>query len=299
MRVTLSLDNLRCFTEAARLLNFRTAARSVALSPAALGQRIRQLEDTLGGPLFHRTTRVVVLTDRGLALLPLAEQTLAAAENCRRAGSTQSKPVPFDLVLGTRHELGLSWIVPMTDKLEGEVPGLSLHYYFGSGNDLLQRVRSVEIDCAVTSSRVIDPKLAFLPLHEERYAFVAAPKLVSAHPLRTARDAAAHTLIDATDELPLFRYLRDARGGLDSLDFARVVRMGTIAAIRLSVLRGKGVAVLPEYFVGGDVAAGRLVRVLPKIAPLADRFRLVFRGDDPRRTTFDRLASRMLKEPLR
>ena len=42
-----SLDALRCFAEAARLLNFRAAARSVGLTPAALGQRVRQLEDQL------------------------------------------------------------------------------------------------------------------------------------------------------------------------------------------------------------------------------------------------------------
>ena len=64
------VDNLRCFLAAARLLNFRSAARSVARSPAALGQRIRQLEDELGTKLFHRTTRAVVLTEAGLNLVP-------------------------------------------------------------------------------------------------------------------------------------------------------------------------------------------------------------------------------------
>ena len=43
-----SIDSLRCFQAAARLLNFRAAARSVALTPAALGQRIQKLEEQLG-----------------------------------------------------------------------------------------------------------------------------------------------------------------------------------------------------------------------------------------------------------
>jgi len=45
-----SLESLRCFVEAARLLNFRKAARAVALTPAAFGARIRQL----GAPLDFR-----------------------------------------------------------------------------------------------------------------------------------------------------------------------------------------------------------------------------------------------------
>src|SRR5262249_3578107 len=74
-----SLESLRCFAEAARLLNFRAAARAVALTPAALGQRIQQLEGQLGRPLFHRSTRRVTLSEAGLALLPHAQRALEAA----------------------------------------------------------------------------------------------------------------------------------------------------------------------------------------------------------------------------
>jgi DNA-binding transcriptional LysR family regulator len=51
-----SLDSLQCFERAARLLNFRKAARAVGLTPAAFGQRIQKLEDQLGAKLFARTT---------------------------------------------------------------------------------------------------------------------------------------------------------------------------------------------------------------------------------------------------
>ena len=77
------------------------------------------------------------------------------------------------------------------------------------------------------------------------------------------------------------------------------MRMGTIAAIRHLVLRGEGVAVLPEYFVRADLETGRLERLLPHIELLADYFRLVFRGDDPRRTVYERIGQAMLLEPLK
>src|SRR3954463_5446158 len=77
-----SIDSLRCFEAAARLLNFRAAARAVALTPAALGQRIQKLEEQLGVSLFRRTTRSVTLTEAGLSLLPYAEQCLTTAREC-------------------------------------------------------------------------------------------------------------------------------------------------------------------------------------------------------------------------
>ena len=289
----LSVESLRCFAEAARLLNFRAAARAVALSPAALGQRIRQAEDELDVKLFHRTTRAVVLTEAGQKLLPYAEKALASIEDCRRASRGALGGAPMDLVLGTRHELGLSWILPMTEKLEQQQPGLTLHFYFGSGPDLITRVRSLMIDCAVTSTRIVDPKLDGVRLHDEHYVFVGHPTLLRRAPLARAGDAKRHTLFDTTEDLPLFRYLRDAPGGIDSLDFHRVVRLGTIAAIRQQVLLGKGVAVLPEYFVSKDLQARRLVRILPRLRLLSDFFRLVFRVDDPRRSLYVRLGEQM------
>ncbi len=294
-----ALDSLRCFVEAARRPSFRAAARAVALTPAALGQHVRRLEDQLGVVLFQRTTRRVVLTEAGHALVPAAERALHAAAECSRAARGELGPAPMDLVVGTRHELGVSFIIPMLPRLRERYPGVTFHLYFGSGPDLDVRVRYGEIDCAISSRRITDPKLDSLRLHEEKYVFVGSRRLLARQPLATPAQAKRHTLIDAADELPLFRYYRDAPGGPDSLQFARLVRMGTIAAIRALVLQGDGVAVLPRYLIEADLESGRLQRVLPNVTPLSDWFRLFFRADDPRRAFYQALAESLLKEPLR
>lgn len=293
-----SIDSLRCFQAAARLLNFRAAARSVALTPAALGQRIQKLEEQLGVTLFHRTTRSVALTEPGLALLPYAEQCLAAARDCVRAARGETGPPPMELVIGTRQELGLSWLSPQLDRLKAIHPSLEIHLYFGSGPDLLLRVRTMEIDCAVTSSRFTDPKLDSVRLHREGYVFVGSAALLKEHPLEREEHARAHTLLDAAADLPLFRYWRDAPGGGDRLRFARLVRLGSIEAIRLRVAAGAGVAVLPAYLVEREIATRKFRRIFPKVQALDDYFRLVFRADDPRRPFYDKLAASMLESPL-
>ena len=293
-----AIESLRCFVEAARLLNFRAAARKVALTPAAFGARIKQLEDQMGAPLFARTTRVVTLTERGLALLPYARRCLEAAEDCVRAARGEKGPPTVEIVLGTRHELGMSWVLPQLSALGEKLPHVELHLYFGSGPDLLIRVRTAEVDCAITSTRLSDTKLDAIPLHEERYVFVGAPKLLRAKPFTRPEHAAHHTLLDASTELPLFSYFRDAQKG-KPYEFERVVRLGAIGAIRERALAGAGVAVLPEYLVGGDLAKKRLTRILPGVKPLADYFRLVFRVDDPRRGLFEAIARHLADSPLR
>ena len=294
-----SIESLRCFEAAARLLNFRAAARAVALTPAALGQRIQKLEDELGVALFRRTTRSVALTEAGLSLLPAAAGCLAAARECGRAARGESGPPTMEITLGTRHELGMSWIVPQLEDLGRRFPSLDLHLYFGSGRDLLLRVRTLEIDCAVTSSHYTDPKLDAVRLHREDYVFLGARSLLAERPLARTEHAGAHTLLDATADLPLFRYFRDAPGGGDRLQFQRIVRLGSIEAIRARVLAGAGVAVLPLYQVEADLKAGAVKRIFPKVTLLHDWFRLVFRADDARRPVYERVAASLRAEPLR
>jgi DNA-binding transcriptional LysR family regulator len=293
-----SLENLQCFERAARLLNFRKAAKAVGLTPAAFGQRIQKLEDQLGVKLFARTTRSVHLTEAGTALLVPAERCLRLAEETMRAARGESAPAPMDLVLGTRHELGLSWVLPQLDRLEKARPWLQLHLYFGSGPDLLLRVRTMEVDCAITSTRLTDPKLDSFRLHREEYVLCGAGTLLSRQPLKRPEDAKKHTLLDASPERPLFRYWKDAPKGGDRLEFARGVWLGGIEAIHRRILAGAGVGVLPEYLIRHDLASGKLRRIFPAVPLLHDYFRLVFRSDDPRRTIYEGLARSLLETPL-
>jgi LysR family transcriptional regulator, glycine cleavage system transcriptional activator len=294
-----SLDSLQCFELAARLLNFRKAARAIGLTPAAFGQRIQKLEDQLGAKLFTRTTRSVHLTDAGTALLEPASRCLRVAEETLRAARGDKAPAPMDLILGTRHELGVSWILPQIDRLEKARPWMQLHLYFGSGPDLLLRVRTMEVDCAVTSSRFTDPKLDSFRLHREDYVFCGSAAVLETNPLRRPEDAKRHTLLDISADVPLFRYWKDAPRGGDRLRFRRAVWLGSIEPIHQRMLAGAGVGVLPEYLVRGDLKSGRLTRIFPAVEPLHDYFRLVFRGDDPRRPVFEGLARLLVEKPLR
>ena len=171
------------------------------------------------------------------------------------------------------------------------MPSLSMHLYFGSGPDLLLRVRTMEIDCAITSSRFTDPKLDAFRLHREDYAFVGAAALLKACPLKRDADAEGHALLDVSADLPLFRYFRDAPGGGDRLAFPRIVRLGSIEAIRdaRAPRRGRrGLAALPGAT--GPRRAGRSAASSRSSSCSHDWFRLVFRADDARRSVYERLA---------
>ncbi len=292
------LESLRCFVEAAKHLNFRAASGVVGLTPAALGQRIRQLEEQFEVSLFARTTRRVELTEAGMALLPAAHAALEAASECVSAARGQLGPPELDIRLGTRPELGLSWVTPMLPFLREVHPTLTVHLYVGSGEDLERRVRSQEIDCAVSSRRIDDPRIEGIRLHREDYCLVASPDLLARLPLDEPAQAAKHELIDILPGAPLFHYFRDAPSAPD-LRFATLRTLGTISTVRAEVLLGAGVGVLPRYLVDRDLEEGTLQTLFPKIEVLHDYFRLLHRRDDPRVPLFRTLAETMSSRDLR
>jgi DNA-binding transcriptional LysR family regulator len=292
-------EDLACFLAAMRLPSFTAAARTVAITPAAFGQRIKRLEDQLGQRLFQRTTRRVLPTPAALRLLPYAEELRQLAEKGLQAVRGEAGATPIDLTVGTRHELGMSWLLAQLPALEGAIPALTCHLYFGSGTDLLIRLRTLEVDCAIGSMKLTDPQLAAIPLHPEEYVLTGAPRLLRERPLSTAQEAEDHVLVDISPDLPLLQYLREGSPAASTLRFRRILCMGTIAAIHHTVLKGRGVAVLPRYLVRGDLRARRLVPILPALPLKADHFRLVFRASDPRRALYERMAELLLRAPLR
>ena len=287
----MDVDSLRCFDAVATTLNFRAAATRVHLSPAAFSDRIRRLEDELGARLLARTTRRVTLSDRGRQLLPLVREVLAGVD---RLKTLDAKALPFELVIGTRYELGLSWLCPALTTLTRTRPERTIHLYNGDSPDLRARLERGELDAVVGSMRLTSPGLAYAALHDETYTLVG--KQVQ---LRTKEDARALTLVDVTGDLPLFRYFLDALPRSDPWPFARVERMGGIAAIRRRLFDGGRVAVLPTYFIRADLAARRLVRLLPRVTPRSDAFRLIWRAGHPREPELLALAEELRALPLR
>src|SRR5919109_2102005 len=85
-----SLDLLAGFEAAARHLSFTKAGAELFLTQSAVSRQIKELEDQLGVPLFHRRHRALVLTDAGQQLYAAAAQvitTMRAATSRLRAQS--------------------------------------------------------------------------------------------------------------------------------------------------------------------------------------------------------------------
>ena len=291
----MDLESLRCFEAAATTLHFRAAATRVHLSPAAFSDRLSRLEQALGAALFRRTSRRVELTDVGRRLLPEARGILSRAAALPALAKEEHGPPPYELVIGTRYELGISWLCPSLAGLERAHPERTIHLYNGDTADLMTRLERGELDAVVHSARLTGARLAYAALHQEQYVLVGTRGIR----VRGPEDARSLVLVDVTRDMPLFRYFLDASDATTPWPFRRTEFMGGIGAIRRRVLDGGRVAVLPRYFVGPDLRARRLTALMPRVHPRADAFRLVYRVGHPREAQILALAAELRRIALR
>src|SRR5690606_27259335 len=109
-----SLNGLRAFEAAGRHLSFSKAAEELHVTPAAISQQIKALEEQLGIKLFRRLNRALELTDHGSLLLPGVsagfEQIAGAVYRVRAAGERNSVNVE------TSPGFASKWLLP---RLEG------------------------------------------------------------------------------------------------------------------------------------------------------------------------------------
>ena len=143
-RTHLPLNGLRVLDAAARHLSFTRAADELAVTPAAVGQQIRALEDMLGVVLFRRTPKGLELTDEaGAGLDALRGGFLQFEEAVRAMQSGQSSHVYT--IACPRDVLGL-WLAPRLAAFRADNPQLR---YVLIGGDAETDFTEANLDLAV------------------------------------------------------------------------------------------------------------------------------------------------------
>jgi LysR family glycine cleavage system transcriptional activator len=121
-RTHLPLNGLRVLDAAARHLSFTRAADELAVTPAAVGQQVRALEDTLGVVLFRRTTKGLELTAEGAAgLAALRGGFLQFEEAVRAMQAGQSSKA---LTIAAPRDFAAKWLMPQLARLAVADPDL-------------------------------------------------------------------------------------------------------------------------------------------------------------------------------
>jgi LysR family glycine cleavage system transcriptional activator len=178
-----ALNALRAFEAAARHLSFTRAAEELNVTPGAISQQIRQLEEFAGAPLFRRTGRQVLLTDAGQAALPLltsAFEMMAEAVHHMRAPARRDR-----LMISSAPSLAAKWLAPRLERFQEQNPEAEVWI---SADIAMTDFNSSDIDLALRHGKGLYEGLRAEKIMSESVLPVCSPDLMSGpHPLMKAR----------------------------------------------------------------------------------------------------------------
>jgi DNA-binding transcriptional LysR family regulator len=263
-----SLDLLKGFEAAARLLSFTRAGEELHLTQSAVSRQIQELEDQLGVPLFHRRHRSLALTDAGQQLYPAAAQVLAtmrAATDRLRAASAQKV-----LAVTTTPGFASLWLIPRIAGFTREHAGVEVRI-IAEG-----RIQELERDNADVAVRYCPQAMAgpgAERLFGEQVFPVCSPALTgdAKRPLRVPTDLRHHVLLHVDDPdgrwpWQAWRVWLEA-AGLPDLRAAGNLRFTGYDQIIPAAIAGHGVALGRTPLVDAAIAAGQLVAPFRQITP--------------------------------
>jgi LysR family glycine cleavage system transcriptional activator len=261
------LAALRTFEVAARHRSFTKAAAELHVTQGAVSQQIKQLEASLGFPLFHRGARGLTLTEKGEDLAETAQSVFRRLFN--KVEELKQTEVGGILTVSVSPSLAVKWLIPRLGRFHQRHPEVDLRI---RPDPVLIDVlaESDTIDMAIRFGQGPFPGLAATPIMHETVFAVASPDLLTkGPPLRRAADLVHHTLLHSDSTRAEVNSMANWEVWLAILNVSGVnPKLGptfpSSYMLLEAAIHGQGVALTWAALADDDLRAGRLVRLFDR-----------------------------------
>lgn len=243
--------------------SFVAAARHFELSPAMVSKHVQTLEDRLGVRLLNRTTRRVSPTEVGQDYYERCLKILAELEEADRTASHLQTAARGLIRVTAPFTYGIARLTPAIAGYLAKYPHVSVEL---SLNDRYVDLLAEGFDLAIRMGTLPDSSLIARRLAHVKMIVCASPAYLERHGApRTAQELSRHHCLLHTYATSRGVWHFIGRGGKE--DVVRVsgrFLANNGDALRALAIQGEGIALLPDFVVEQDIAASRLVALLPE-----------------------------------
>jgi len=247
------MTSLRVFEAAARHLSFSDAAAELCLTQGAVSRQISALEDGLRLKLFHRAHKRLVLTDAGLAYLPEVRACLSRLE-AATLDLLAHQGSGGILNLAILPTFGAKWLIPRMASFWQAHPNVNVNF---TTRAVAFDFSNERLDAAIHFGDNSWPGVQYHRLMGEEVVPVCAPSLLLNPGLTRPEDLDRHTLLQHTTRPNAWVEWLGA-AGVSQINGLKGPRFEHFSMVIQAAIAGIGVAVLPEFLVKDEIAAGRL-----------------------------------------
>ncbi len=261
-------EQIRAFVQVAISGGFAAAAREMGLSRSTVNKLVIQLENQMGVQLLHRSTRVVSLTESGLAFYERCTEILASLEEAERSLTQLQVEPRGQLRINAPMTFGTMYVAPAIAGFIGQYPDLQIQLSLSDrfvdpieeGFDLTIRIATPQ----PTSSLLVQP-LAPAPRLLCASAAYLAQRGTPTHPA----ELSSHSCLHYGQIAGKNRWTLSGPEGERTVAVQGVLCSNNGEVLREAAIRGLGIALLPQFIVESALEQGELIAVLPHYSPSA------------------------------
>ena len=262
---------MESFVRVVRAGSFTIAANQLGLSRALVSRHVSDLEQRLGVRLLTRSTRSLNLTDEGRTYLAFCEQLLRDLETNERSLAGARTEAVGTLKLTAPKSFGVLHVADATVAFAQAQPKVRVSLLLEDVSPRMGEFGEKGLDLAlrITSARNVSfVEEEIVPL--DWVACTSPGYLAREGRPRIPADLAQHACIVHVNVLPSDHVWRfEGPQGPQSIKVKGAFMSNSALALRKATLADLGIALVPRYVVAEDLAAGRLVGVLPRYRTVA------------------------------
>ncbi|WP_261465817.1 LysR substrate-binding domain-containing protein [Serratia entomophila] len=242
------------------------AARRLGMTPSAVSQHMRSLEQALGVPLLHRSTRRLALTEAGEAFYPGCEAMLLQAQQAEQRLAELRDTLVGELRIASTVGIGGRPLAEALAPLLQAHPKLRLRVL---ADDRIVDMIEQRIDIALRVNRQLaDANMIAHPLAEWPIVLCAAPRYLSQHGVpEKPQDLVRHSWI-SSGYVGVHLNLHHQSGEQVKLRLEEgQIISGSMNVIRAFTQAGLGISFQPLYEIGDELKRGELIHLMPEWRP--------------------------------
>lgn len=294
MSLSLPLLALRTFVEVGQRGSIKASAQALHVTPGAVSQQIRLLEDRVGVPLFTRERQGLRLTEAGARVYPALQQAFEQIEKAAR--SLKEIKSRQTLTISTVAAFAASWLVPRLGHFNERHPHIEVRV---EATSTVVDMRQGRVDVALRHGLGVYPGLHVTRLMAPVLVPVACPGLVTTNAaIKKAEDCLKYPLLHDSDRADWALWLA-AHGVAEDARAERGTAFEDDFLLIRAAEAGQGLALVPQEYAKTEIAAGRLVQVLNKPWPARFAYYVVTRAEAEQRQEVTAFVDWIVEEAQR
>lgn len=256
------LLSMTVFARAVELGSFSAAAEVLHMSPQLVGKHVHTLEQHLGLRLLNRTTRRQHLTEIGASYYEKVKLILSEVASAEGLAAESLATPSGRLRVNAPLTFGIHALMPRLAGYMAAHPGVQVEVSLAN-----RYVDALEegADAVFRVGELSDSSRIARRLAPYRLILCAAPAYIEAHPpITSPMDLASHECLGFAHTELRTHWRFDGPAGLVTVPVTGRLMVDSGEALLVAARAGMGVLLQPAELVEPDIAAGLLVRVLPK-----------------------------------